>query len=195
MHHLPILNISGPSGIGKSHLLQYLAPLGYRIILSTTTRPMRAGEQNGVDYEFLSQEEYEQALQETDDFFMDNFFLGHHYGTRRSALENVWTQALIPVTTIKLEVLDQFTATYPQTCHIFLTEGTPGLLQRRLEKRHPDDPQKVIDRLAGAQTELALLANQNIAKKFHHIIPIMDDSAETLALTLHQIALDHSKSL
>lgn len=73
-----MLVLSGPSGIGKNYIAKHLDVSRFFLVLKTTTRGSRHGEVNGIDYEFLSRDDYEKAEVEDKDFFMSDFFFGNH---------------------------------------------------------------------------------------------------------------------
>lgn len=87
------LVISGPSGVGKSYLANYLTRTYFcQRILPTTTRPPRMGEQPGKDYDFLTTDQYHQ-YQKEGRFFMSNFFFGNYYGIERRQLKKLCVKA------------------------------------------------------------------------------------------------------
>ncbi len=82
-----LLTITGPSGSGKTTLLNKLVTgYGWRPAISHTTRPMRAGEVNHVDYHFITLEEFNYHLDE-DDFVESVEFNGNKYGVAKGELE------------------------------------------------------------------------------------------------------------
>ena len=79
--------VSGPSGVGKSTIYKRVleADRGVAYSVSVTTRPMRPGERDRVDYEFVSPAAFD-ALVTAGDLAESAVVHGHHYGTRRSAI-------------------------------------------------------------------------------------------------------------
>ena len=75
--------ITGPSASGKTATCYYLQEnYGIKKVITHTTRQMRAGEKNDVDYHFVSEEEFQKMI-ENDEFVEYVFYNGNHYGTSR----------------------------------------------------------------------------------------------------------------
>jgi guanylate kinase len=157
--------ISGPSGAGKSTvvagILQRLAPK-IRLSVSATTRSPRPGETDGVQYHFLTPEEFA-ARREAGDFLecMEVFGRGHWYGTlfdevRPSLARGQWVILEIDVDGAR-RALDEF----PEAVTIFITVGgeTPeereAELERRLRDRKTESEEAIRRRLEVARHELA----------------------------------------
>jgi guanylate kinase len=157
--------ISGPSGAGKSTvvagILQRLAPK-IRLSVSATTRSPRPGEADGVQYHFLTPEEFA-ARREAGDFLecMEVFGRGHWYGTlfdevRPSLARGQWVILEIDVDGAR-RALDEF----PEAVTIFITVGgeTPeereAELERRLRDRKTESEEAIRRRLEVARHELA----------------------------------------
>jgi guanylate kinase len=157
--------ISGPSGAGKSTvvagILKRLAPK-IRLSVSATTRSPRPGEVNGVQYHFLTPEEFA-ARREAGDFLecMEVFGRGHWYGTlfdevRPSLARGQWVILEIDVDGAR-RALDEF----PEAVTIFITVGgkTPeereAELERRLRDRKTESEEAIRRRLEVARHELA----------------------------------------
>lgn len=103
----PVLLV-GPSGVGKSTLIKHLIEnYNFQKIVTATTRPMRSGEQNGVHYYFLSEEKYQQWVDEGK-FFMDNRFLNARYGTVTQEVDDIIKSAKKEMQTIQenIELFD-----------------------------------------------------------------------------------------
>src|SRR5919109_2429103 len=84
----PILVITGPSGVGKGTLIKGLLERvpGLELAVSATTRKPRDGEVNGVDYHFLSQEDFDRRVA-AGEFVEHAIYAGHSYGTLRTELK------------------------------------------------------------------------------------------------------------
>ena len=99
-----LLVLSAPSGGGKSsiarNLLQGRDDLGYSV--SATTRPMREGEREGVDYHFLSREEFLRR-REAGEFLETATYGGHLYGTLRSEIDRIFSRGRHAVLDIEIE--------------------------------------------------------------------------------------------
>ncbi len=150
--------VSGPSGAGKTTVLKEVlesAPVPLVPSVSATTRPPRPGEKDGVDYLFLSPEQF--ALRRRNGEFLECFqvFGGHWYGTpaeavRSSLAEGKWVLLEIDVQGA-LRVMEQF----PDTVSIFLRAPSMEELERRLRARHTESDEAIGARLQRARAELA----------------------------------------
>lgn len=133
-----ILVIVGPSGSGKTTLANLLEDHGITKVTTTTTRPMRDGETNGVDYNFLSKEDFLERV-EAGEFIEHASYNGNLYGCQKSDIEKAVAQAELseaPAVSIVMEI--------------------EGLLSMRRVLNHENnvrclfmapDPKKVADRL------------------------------------------------
>ncbi len=152
--------ISGPSGVGKSTVVrEVLARFGERLRLSisATTRSPRPGEQDGVDYHFLTDEQFA-SRRESGEFLecIEVFGRGHWYGTLwsevRSSLEaGQWVILEIDVEGAQ-DVLDKFA----EAVTIFILPGDLVELERRLRSRGTESEEAIERRLSVARRELQL---------------------------------------
>lgn len=160
--------VTGPSGVGKGTLIARIRELHPELALSisATTRSPREGEQDGVDYYFLTGEEFALRV-DHGDFVEHASYSGNHYGTLRSELDRRNRSGGV-VLEIELQGARQIRAAMPEAHQIFIAPPTPETLLDRLTARGTDSPEAIQSRLAVAQQELAA---QN---EFHHVI-INDD--------------------
>jgi guanylate kinase len=155
-----LIVVSGPSGVGKTSVMQQVyrtcqVPLVRSV--SATTRPPRCGESEGLDYHFVSSDEFELRRKRGD--FLECFQVfngGHWYGTLRSEVATglaagKWVVLEIDVHGA-LAAMDQF----PDAIGIFIRPSTPVELERRLRGRGTETEEAIQRRLARADDELAL---------------------------------------
>jgi guanylate kinase len=153
-----VVILSGPSGAGKSTVVRRLlqcSPVPLRLSVSATTRSPRPGERAGLDYHFLSQEEFARRRQAGE--FLESkevFGRGDWYGTLRSEVttghaEGKWVLLEIDVQGA-LSVLEQV----PDAITIFLHPGSLAELERRLRTRGTESPESLARRLEVARGEL-----------------------------------------
>jgi guanylate kinase len=149
--------ISGPSGVGKSTCVRQLLKqcgLPLELSVSATTRPIRPGETNGKEYNFMSLKEFERL--ESEGAFLETaevFGVGHKYGTLHSVVtsgldEGKWIILEIDVIGAA-EVLKQ----YPETISIFIYQSIEEI-EKRLRGRNTEPEEVIQRRLAVASSEL-----------------------------------------
>lgn len=130
----PLL-ISGPSGIGKSHLARHLSlNYGCQRVVPITTRAMRPGEIHGRDYQFLKDHEY-LALREENALFMDNEFFGSKYGFTWQSVTSISERGLMPVAEIYVPKIYQFLSAFPESKTIFLMPESEQQLVDNMSQR------------------------------------------------------------
>jgi guanylate kinase len=151
-----IFVITGPSGVGKGTLISALRErhpeLGLSI--SATTRSPRPGEEDGVDYYFLSDAEFDRRLA-VGEFVEHATYAGHRYGTLRSELEQRTRGGGPVVLEIEVQGARQVRDAIPAAVLVFIAPPSLDVLRRRLEARDTDDPADIAMRLAAAKIELA----------------------------------------
>jgi guanylate kinase len=152
-----LIVISGPSGAGKTTLLAKLLARCPRLnpSVSATTRSPRPGERDGVDYHYLSPEEFARR-REAGEFLecCEVFGRGYWYGT----LKNEVSPSLAAGKSVVLEVDVQgamaVLATHPEAITIFVRPGDAAELERRLRGRGTDSEAAITRRLEVARREL-----------------------------------------
>ena len=148
--------ITGPSGVGKGTLIrslrERLPELGLSV--SATTRSPRPGEQDGVDYHFLSDEEFQRRV-DAGDFVEHATYSGRRYGTLREELDRRTAAGTPVVLEIEVQGARQIRAAMPQALQVFIAPPSLEALRARLIGRGTDDPQQVEARLRVAEEELA----------------------------------------
>jgi guanylate kinase len=167
----PILVITGPSGVGKGTLIKGLLERvpGLQLAVSATTRKPRAGEVNGVDYHFLSADDFERRVA-AGEFVEHAEYAGNRYGTLKSELSR---PARAVVLEIDVQGARQVREALPEAKLIFIEPPSFEDLERRLARRASDQPEQIERRLAAARDELAA------ADEFDHRI-VNDDLQRAL---------------
>ena len=149
--------VSAPSGAGKTTLCREarlrVPELAYSV--STTTRPPRPGEQDGVDFCFVSPEEFH-ALREQGAFAEWAEVHGNLYGTRVSTLEAALSRGQDVLLDIDTQGAAQLRRRYPEAVLVFIVAPSLRELEQRLRERASDAEREIARRLARAREEIAL---------------------------------------
>ena len=166
--------ITGPSGVGKGTLIRGLLEgrPELELSVSATTRAPRPGERDGVDYHFLSDEQFERHVRD-EDFIEHADYAGRRYGTLRSELESRVRAGVPLVLEIEVQGARQVRRTLPEAVQVFIAPPSEGALRERLVGRGTDDPEVVERRLAVARGEL------EAQSEFGHVV-VNDDLQSAL---------------
>ena len=151
--------ITGPSGVGKGTLIAALRERHPELELSVsaTTRTPRPGEQDGVAYHFLTEEDFDRRLA-AGEFIEHASYAGHRYGTLRAELERRARGGAPVVLEIELQGARQVRRALADAVAIFIAPRSLEQLRERLAGRGAEDPEAMARRLAIAETELAASA-------------------------------------
>ncbi|MFT7216879.1 MAG: guanylate kinase, partial [Paraglaciecola sp.] len=125
-----------------------------QVSVSHTTRAPRPGEKQGVDYHFVSREEF-QGLIEQDAFFEWAEVFGNYYGTSKVMIEQTLRKGIDVFLDIDWQGARQVKAQIPDTATIFVAPPSKVELQRRLTERGQDSPGVIADRMAKAVAEIS----------------------------------------
>ncbi|MFN2362239.1 MAG: guanylate kinase [Marinobacter sp.] len=148
--------ISAPSGAGKTSLvgemLRQDGKLG--VSVSHTTRPMRAGEQDGVNYHFVSRDEFE-AMIARGEFLEHADVFGNYYGTSQVWVKQTLAMGQDVILEIDWQGAEQIRRLMPGCVSIFIVPPSSDALEERLTGRGTDAPEVVERRLKEATDECA----------------------------------------
>lgn len=152
-----LIVFSGPSGVGKDTLLQRFLPSREDCVLSVsaTTRPPRPGEQDGVQYHFMSREAF-QALAERGEMLEYAHYGDNFYGTPKACVDNALAEGKNVILEIEVQGAMQIRELRPDAVFVFVMPPSWEVLRRRLENRGTEDSEALAKRLAAAKAELAL---------------------------------------
>jgi guanylate kinase len=147
--------ITGPSGVGKGTLIRGLMECldGLELSVSATTRAPRPGERDGVDYHFLTREEFDRRVA-AGEFVEHADYAGRSYGTLRSELDERLRESTPVVLEIEVQGARQVRAAMPEAVQVFIAPPSLEALRARLIGRGTDDRAEVERRLRVAEQEL-----------------------------------------
>lgn len=153
-----ILIITAPSGAGKTsvttHLLQKFAMLTFSV--SASTRLARDNEINGVDYYFMSFEEFQKKIQRNEFVEWEMVYEGKYYGTLKSELDRIWKSNKVPVLDIDVKGAIHVQQQFPdKTMTIFIEPPSIEELKKRLEARGTETKESLGARINKASFELS----------------------------------------
>lgn len=179
--------IIGPSGVGKNTLQEEFFKNYTHFVfpLSATSRPMREGEIDGKHYQFLSKEEFEEAIEKK----VLEWAKVHdkYYGILKEALLKQLTQGFFVMKDIDVQGALALQEIFPSELltTIFIAPPSFEVLQERLTKRGTGDEKEIQTRLETARKEL------EYANKFDH--KIINDSLDKAYKEFEQLVLSHCK--
>ncbi|HEX9688914.1 MAG TPA: guanylate kinase [Thermoanaerobaculia bacterium] len=171
--------VSSPSGGGKTTLIRRLIadppgdPLHFSV--SHTTRPMRAGERDGREYHFLTDEDFGRMVRKGA-FLEHNRVHGRRYGTSRAEVLPRLARGEDVVLDIDVQGARDIRKAYPKAVSIFIVLTNPKELERRLRRRGLDSEEEIRRRLQAARVEIRK------AKQFQYVIVNDDVDRATLEL-------------
>ena len=178
-----LIVLSGPGGVGKSTIAAYIREHGtFWVSVSSTTRQPRVNEKNGVEYYFLTEEEFDQEIARNH-FLEWAHFAGSRYGTPREPVEHELSAGKNVLLEIDIEGAKQVKVHAPEAILVFLEPPSWEELVSRLERRATDSPQRRAERLQLAQEELAA------ASFFDH--RLINDQVENVVQKLLSLASAH----
>ncbi|MGI4837145.1 MAG: guanylate kinase [Janthinobacterium lividum] len=161
MNHTPgtLYIISAPSGAGKTSLVKALldantAEPSIRLSVSHTTRAMRPGEQNGVNYHFVERAEF-LALIEHGDFLEHAEVFGNLYGTSQSTLQQTLDEGHDLILEIDWQGAEQVRRLMPKARSIFILPPSQQALRQRLTNRGQDSDEIIEGRMREAVSEMS----------------------------------------
>lgn len=176
--------ISGPSGAGKSTVVRRLlaeCDLPLVLSVSATTRPPRPGEIDGVDYHFLSREEFERK-RAAGEFLecKEVYGRGDWYGTLQSEVTAGLNAGKWVILEIDVQGAMSVLESHPETVTIFIHCGSLEELERRLRQRGTETEASIQRRLEVARRELAYLdryqytiINNDVSQAAHEVCEIL----------------------
>ena len=179
--------ITGPSGVGKGTLIKQLLERvpDLALSVSATTRQPREGEEDGRDYHFLTEGQF-QERRDAGDFLEFASYSGNHYGTLNSELDRCLEKGRSVVLEIEVQGAQQVRQTRGDSIQIFIAPPDPAVLRDRLRGRGTDSAEAIDKRLQVAEQELGAqddfdhrIVNDDLDKASAELESIVRDSIGT----------------
>ena len=172
--------LSAPSGAGKNTVLNRVLSRveGLVYSVSCTTRPARAGERDGVDYYFLTDEEFDRRVA-AGEFIEWAWFCGYRYGTPKAFVAERVARGETVIMDIDVQGSAQVKANWPGAVRVFLLPPSLEELRRRLTQRGTESRESIEGRLRTAWQELEAVADYDYV--------IINDDVERAAQALEAI--------
>lgn len=173
--------LSGPSGVGKGTVRKALfqRDTNLKYSISMTTRNMRAGEQEGVDYFFRTKEEFERMIEEGRMLEYAEY-VGNYYGTPKQYVEEMIELGHDVFLEIEVQGALQVKENYPQGVFIFLIPPSLEELKNRIIERGTETEDLIMNRLTEARNEIEMMdkydyvvVNDNIEEAVNRVQSIV----------------------
>jgi guanylate kinase len=153
-----LIIITAPSGSGKTsitrHLISKYPQLAFSI--SATTRSPRGEEKDGVEYYFMSVDEFRKKIDQKSFIEWEMVYEGKYYGTLKSELERMWIAGQIPMLDIDVHGAIHVQEKFEGDClSIFVQPPSVEELKRRLERRGTESPESLATRINKASYEMS----------------------------------------
>ena len=150
-----LLVVSAPSGCGKGTILgEILKDEGFYYSISATTRAPREGEQDGVNYHFITKEEFEQRIARGGMLEYAQY-CGNYYGTPKKEVEQMREAGRDVILEIEVEGAMKVRSLCPDAVFLFIAPPSVEELRRRLNKRGTEAAEVIEERVAQASRELS----------------------------------------
>lgn len=174
--------ISGSSGVGKGTVIKEFLRKhpDFRLSISCTTRGKREGEEHGVNYFFLTQEEFKNCIA-NNEFLEWAEFSGNHYGTKKAFVEECLNNGENLILEIDTKGALNVKSIMPEAELIFIAPPSVEELEARLRGRHTETEEAIQKRLASIKLEM-----EN-SKKFDH--KVVNDTVENAVKQLEDIMI------
>ena len=176
-----LIVVSGPSGVGKGTICSKLVEemKDVKISISMTSRDPRGKEQDGIDYYFITKEEFEKRI--ANDEFLEYAVVhsGQYYGTPKAKIEDYINKGISVILEIDIQGALKVKETIKEALFIFIMPPSMDVLKDRLVNRKTETEDKIIERFKTAYKEL------NEFKKYNYVV--VNDKL--------QVAVDKVKSI
>jgi len=176
-----LIIVSAPSGTGKTSLVTGVCRELNKLqkSVSHTTRKMRVGEKNGVHYNFVTKQKFDEMLAQ--DIFLEHAeVFGNSYGTSRDWVTETLKQGIDVILEIDWQGAQQIRSKMPDVISVFILPPSDAILRQRLVDRKQDSDGSITLRLDQAKNEVThyneydyLIVNDDFQLALHHLIAII----------------------
>lgn len=177
--------IAGPTAVGKGTVVRYLLEHNpdIQVSVSATTRPPRIRETNGVEYFFVTNEEFDKMIANDELLEYATVHLNNRYGTPRRPVESALSAGQQIILEIDIQGAEQVKASMPDANLIFIAPPSLEELKKRLVGRGTETPEEIAIRLETAEVEMASQAlfdhtviNHEVAQCAQEVLDLMQSS-------------------
>lgn len=174
--------ISGPAGTGKGTVIKHLLETGeFFYSVSATTRSPRPGEEHGINYYFVSKDEFEAKIKDGDMLEYAEY-VGNYYGTPKSAVENALAEGKNVILEIETKGALQIREKMPEAILILILAPDITTLEARLVGRGTESAEVIAKRMNEARREVTLL------DKYDYVVINEDGKSEDAAASIYKIS-------
>lgn len=180
-----VLIFSAPSGSGKSTIVNHLLPLHpeMEFSVSATSRPPRGEEQDGVEYYFLTVEDFRARIQADEFVEYEQVYEGRFYGTLKSEVERIWAKGHVIIFDVDVKGGVSLKKYFGDSAlSVFIQAPSVEELRRRLIARATDSMDAIEERVAKAAEEMTyapqfdrILINDNLQEAFKRAEEMVDE--------------------
>lgn len=156
-NHHKIIIVTAPSGAGKTTIVRYLLQHNETLTfsVSATTRAARKGEEDGVDYYFITPSEFKQKIVQGAFAEYEMVYKNKYYGTLHEKLNEIWESGRVPLIDIDVKGAKRLKDVFKQDAlSIFIQPPDFDTLKSRLRSRGTETPEMLQERLARAELEM-----------------------------------------
>lgn len=174
--------ISGPSGVGKDSILTRMRQIGvpFHFVVTATSRPMRPGERDGYDYHFVTREQFEGLIRDSELIEWAEVY-GQYKGVPKFDVRRALASGNDVVLRIDVQGAATIRRLAPEAVLIFVAPGHPDELRARLEARQTELPDEIDRRLAVVWGELEAIAS------FDYVVINRDDGLDDAVAQIRAI--------
>lgn len=183
---MKLIILTAPSGAGKTSITRHLMqkfPNKLAFSISAATREPRGSEKNGVEYYFISEQDFKKKIEQQEFIEWEMVYEGKYYGTLKSELQRIWNEGRFPVLDIDVKGAIHVQEQFPgEVLSLFIQPPSVEELRRRLESRGTETEETINTRVNKATYEISF------NHQFSHII--LNDQLEKACAEAEKLVSD-----